>query len=302
MSQEELQLVIPQILVQHPVFAELQAEMQEGSWQWVVHRSRGFLEVEFSSRQMTFLFRYPGESFALHIRTIIHVPGLRGNPERTYPVTAVGGLFPGTFDPYVASVVHHWQVTHDHRLADLEAALQTLGLTRKVDAKYINDAQVELRVSQLPHSARGRIGDMVSIADVGFGVSQALPVLVALLAATPGQLVYLEQPELHLHPRAQSAMAQILADAANRGVCVVAETHSELLLLTLQSLVAEGYLAPEKVKLHWFTRRHDGVTQVKSADLDETGAFGDWPEDFAEVILTAESRYLDAVELRRQGR
>ena len=51
---------------------------------------------------------------------------------------------------------------------------------------------------------------MVSIADVGFGVSQVLPVLVALIVAKPGQLVYLEQPELHLHPRAQVALAQEL--------------------------------------------------------------------------------------------
>ena len=60
---------------------------------------------------------------------------------------------------------------------------------------------------------------MVNITDVGFGVSQVLPVLVALIVdAKPGsQLVYLEQPELHLHPRAQVALAQVLADAAKRG-------------------------------------------------------------------------------------
>ena len=52
---------------------------------------------------------------------------------------------------------------------------------------------------------------MVSIADVGFGVSQVLPVLVALIVAEPGRLVYLEQPELHLHPRAQVALAQVLS-------------------------------------------------------------------------------------------
>ena len=57
---------------------------------------------------------------------------------------------------------------------------------------------------------------MVNIADVGFGVSQVLPVLVALIVAEPGQLVYLEQPELHLHPRAQVALARVLADAAKQ--------------------------------------------------------------------------------------
>ena len=73
---------------------------------------------------------------------------------------------------------------------------------------------------------------MVSIADVGFGVSQVLPVLVALTSREiRDSLVYLEQPELHLHPNAQVALAQMLADAAKRGVRVVAETHSSLLLI-----------------------------------------------------------------------
>jgi predicted ATPase len=120
------------------------------------------------------------------------------------------------------------------------------------------------------------------------------------LAAEPGRLVYLEQPEIHLHPRAQVALAQILADAANRGVRVVAETHSSLLLLSVQSLVAENCIAPDKVKLHWFKRRADGVTEVKSADLDNVGAFGNWPEDFADVELATQSRYLDAAESHHQ--
>lgn len=93
-------------------------------------------------------------------------------------------------------------------------------------------------------------------------------------------------------------MAQVLADAAIRGVRVVAETHSSLLLLGVQTLVAEGKLSPELVKLHWFTRGEDGATTIKSEDLDETGAFGEWPEDFDDVTLNAQSRYMDAAEAR----
>lgn len=142
---------------------------------------------------------------------------------------------------------------------------------------------------------------MVNIADVGIGVSQTLPVSVALLAAKPGQLVYIEQPEIHLHPRAQTAMAQVLADAAMRGVRVVAETHSSLLLLGVQTLVAEGKLPPELVKLHWFKQGDDGATTIRSADLDEGGAFGDWPEDFGDVSLDAQDRFLDAAEKHLLG-
>lgn len=231
-----------------------------------------------------------------HIRKLIHVPGLRGNPERSYNTTAIGTEFTGTFENYVASVINHWKNTKDNRLKDLEIALKTLGLTSKIDAIQVNDVQIELRVGRLPEN--DNVSDMVNIADVGIGVSQVLPVLVALLLAQPGQLVYIEQPEIHLHPRAQAALADILADAANRGVKVVIETHSELLLLAIQSLVAEEKLSTDKVKLHWFTRGKDGMTKATSADLDDAGAFGDWPEDFGDVSLKLESRYLDAAESR----
>jgi hypothetical protein len=64
------------------------------------------------------------------------------------------------------------------------------------------------------------------------------------------------------------------------------------------ALVAEGALPPDRVALHWFSLDQDGATEVRSADLDEAGAFGDWPEDFAEVALDAQARYLDAAEKR----
>ncbi len=233
-----------------------------------------------------------------YIRETIHIPGLRGNPERTYIVAAVGSTFPGTFENYAASVIAKWQTENDNdNLEGVGQDLKELGLTWKVSAIPLNDTQVELRVARLPRVTKGRASEMVSIADVGFGVSQILPVLVALRVARPGQLVYLEQPELHLHPRAQTALAKVLADAAGRGVHVVAETHSSLLILGIQTLVAEGKLSPDLVKLHWFERR-EGATKIRSADLDEKGSFGDWPEDFADVELEAQSKYLDAVEAR----
>jgi predicted ATPase len=235
-------------------------------------------------------------SVEMRIRQLIHVPGLRGNPERTYPVSSIGDEFTGTFENYVASIVHYWKITKDTRLKNLGEALQILGLTWKVDTKQIDATQVEVRVGRLTNKRKGQSTDMVSIADVGFGLSQTLPVVVALLVAEPEQLVYLEQPEIHLHPRAQANLAQLLVDAANRGVRVVVETHSELLIRRVQSLIAEDKIAAEKVKLHWFSQDDNGFTKVTTAELDETGAFGDWPEDFSEISLQEESRYLDAAE------
>ena len=260
----------------------------------IVKRSRCFL---YFGSQYSSGFYEVTYGFGAYIFNTLHLPGLRGNPERTYKLASTGPRYPGTFENYAASIIHEWQETRDERLKTLADALYALGLTGQVGTKKIGDTRIELQVGRLSDDKTSET-DMVSIADVGFGVSQVLPVLVALIVARPGQLVYLEQPELHLHPRAQIALAQVLADAAKRGVRVVAETHSSLLLLAVQTLVAEGDLSPELVKLHWFTRDDNGATTIDTADLDETGAYGDWPEDFDDVDLKAQSRYIKAAQSR----
>ncbi len=256
----------------------------------IVKRSRCFLYLGSQHSSSFYEITY---GFGAYIFNTIHLPGLRGNPERIYKLTSTGPQYPGTFEHYAASLIHKWQETKDERLKTLVDALHTLGLTRQVSTKKIGDVGIEVQVGRLLHDNAGET-DLVNIADVGFGVSQVLPAIVALIVAEPGQLVYLEQPELHLHPRAQVALARVLADAAKRGVRVVTETQSSLLLLGIQTLVAEGDLPPELVKLHWFSRNKDGVTEVTSADVDEVGAYGKWPEDFADVNLNAQSGYIKA--------
>ena len=260
----------------------------------IVKRSRCFL---YFGSQYSSGFYEVTYGFGAYIFNTIHLPGLRGNPERTYKPASTGPRYPGTFENYVASIIHEWQETGDERLKTLADALYALGLTGKVGTKKIGDTRIELQVGRLSED-RTNEADMVSIADVGFGVSQVLPVLVALIVAEPGRLVYLDEPELHLHPRAQVVLAQVLADAAKRGVRIVAETHSSLLLLAVQTLVAEGDLSPELVKLHWFTRDENGATKIDTANLDEAGAYGDWPEDFDDVDLKAQSRYIKAAQSR----
>ena len=264
----------------------------------VVKRSRCFLYLGSQDGNRFYEVTY---GFGADIFDSIHLPGLRGNPERSYKLTSTGPQYPGTFEHYVASIIHEWQETKDERLETLVDALHTLGLTGQVGTQKIGDVGIELQVGRLRHDSSSET-DMVNIADVGFGVSQVLPVLVAVIAAEPGRLVYLEQPELHLHPRAQVALALVLADAAKRGVRLVVETHSSLLLLGVQTLVAEGKLSPELVKLHWFSRNKDGITEVTSAELDEAGTYGEWPLDFDDVSLQVQSRYLDAVDNVRFGK
>jgi predicted ATPase len=247
------------------------------------------VDAPFFSPSFVFFTRIQRE-----INRIIHLPGLRGNPERFYPETAIGKSFSGVFTPYSASIIANWKDRKDSSLEHLSNDMRAIGLTWKVEPRRIDDTRVELRVGRLPQSAQGGANDLVSIADVGVGVSQTLPLLVALLAAEKGQIVYVEQPEIHLHPRAQVALAPILIRAANRGVITVIETHSSLLLKSIQEQVAIGAIKPDKTVLHWFSRDENGVTNVKSDSFAEDGSYGDWPEDFADTELNIEDRFLRA--------
>ena len=272
-------------------------------FQLAVSRNRCFLSIileplEDSREDIGSLFFISPSIFvSSELHRMIHIPGLRSADDLVHSVMSSDRQFVGTFEKYVATTIADWHTTNDARLRHLTDMLSDLGLTKAVYAKRLNDTQIELFVGRLPTSDLGE-SDLVSIAHVGIGVSQVLPILIALLVAERGQIVYIEQPELHLHPRAQHRLARMMSETAKRGVKLVVETHSSLLLLQVQTLVAEGKLEPNLVKLYWFSRNpDDGKTIVSSANLDRDGAFGDWPEDFAEVELMAEGNYLNAVEV-----
>jgi predicted ATPase len=238
----------------------------------------------------------PANALENFITRLIHVPGLRGNPERTYKIAASDAVYPGSFEKYVASIISEWSRLAKYRAKHdtLKAQLVELGLASNIKASKIDDTSVEIQVSRIKSEG---CADCVNIADVGFGVSQTLPMLVALIGAQKGQSVYIEQPELHLHPKAQFKLAAIIVSSVNRGVKVIIETHSSILIRGIQLAVAKKELDGKKVSLNWFTQDSmTGETRVDQAELDEQGAFGDWPEDFDDTTLAVEQMYLDAVE------
>lgn len=238
----------------------------------------------------------PAHSLERFITRLIHVPGLRGNPERTYKIAASDAVYPGSFEKYVASIISEWSRISKYKAKHqtLNSQLIELGLASNIKASKIDDTSVEIQVSRIKSES---CTDCVNIADVGFGVSQTLPLLVALIGAQKGQPVYIEQPELHLHPKAQFKLASIIVSAVNKGVKVIIETHSSILIRGIQLAVAKRELDNKKVSLNWFTQDPaTGETAVAQADMDEQGAFGDWPEDFDDTTLAVEQMYLDAVE------
>ncbi len=274
---------------------------------WEVKRQRCFLVASFTSFGRDHYVINPSSlptcNFASAIKNTLHIPAFRRRNIRNHRRSDVRGRFavtsfPGTFEDYTASVVSAWEADGDERLARLIESLKDLGLTSKVSTNRISDIEIELRIARPGRRDSTDRPEMISLADVGIGVSYVLPVLVALEAAAPGQIVYVEQPESHLHPRAEYGLAKALARAASRGVRVIAETHSSLLLLHIQTLVARGELEPSKVGLHWFSLDEDGFTKIEFVQPDEHGRTGDWPEDFADTEMHASSQFIRAARGR----
>ena len=120
----------------------------------------------------------------------------------------------------------------------------------------------------------------VSVTDVGFGVSQVLPVLVQVFYAPSGSSIILEQPEIHLHPAAQSELGDVLIAALeDREVQLLVETHSEHLLRRLQRRVAEGRISHDDIALY-FVESKNGRSEIRQLIVDQYGNIVNWPSDF----------------------
>lgn len=238
-------------------------------------------------------------AFERDISRALHVSGHRTISSRNFGATASNSHFPGVFEAYVASLLHSWGESKSFKISLLEEDLYSLGLTWKIVARKINEAHLEISVGRLPKSLRAKQNDLVNISDVGLGVSYVLPVLVGLHAVDQAMIIYIEEPEIHLHPRAQFALAKCIVNAANRGARVVIETHSSQLLLGLQTAIAQNEIDPKHVIFHWFERDPlTGESKITAVEPDSAGRFGDWPVDFDEAVMEAQTKYLDVAEAK----
>lgn len=135
----------------------------------------------------------------------------------------------------------------------------------------------------------------LDITDVGFGVSQILPVIIQGFLSKEGSITLIEQPEIHLHPKMQADLADLFIDIAIRknersaeGRFLVIETHSEYLLKRLRRRISEGTVHASQVAIYYVEQEADcECTTIKKIDIGEKGAF-DWPKDFYTGDLAAD--------------
>jgi predicted ATPase len=148
----------------------------------------------------------------------------------------------------------------------------------------------------------------VKITDVGFGVSQVLPALVQAFYCPPNSTVWMEQPEIHLHPQVQSVLADVLISAVQayqdgtaRNVQLIVESHSEHFLTRLQRRIAEEVIKPSEVAVY-FCENTKGGAVLKALDLNLFGEIGNWPIDFfGDQMGDMSARTIAAQRLKLRG-
>lgn len=158
---------------------------------------------------------------------------------------------------------------------EVEGWLADIARPIEVDAAWFPDSGVTALRFRSPG------GEWVRAANMGFGVSYALPVVLAGLIAEKGGLLIVENPEAHLHPSGQSQMGRFLAWIASRGVQVVLETHSDHLLNGIRLAIGhERLLSHENAVAHFFTADHNDELVVSELTFTEIGGISHWPKGF----------------------
>lgn len=160
--------------------------------------------------------------------------------------------------------------------------LAEMGLIKEFTVNPISEQRQEYEVKVRTKGSR----DWVDLPDVGFGVSQVLPVLVQCFYAPRGSIILMEQPEIHLHPSAQSALADVMIDVINsredgedRNIQVIIETHSEHFLRRLQRRIAEDLVAQDKVSAY-FANITKTPAVLEPLQIDIFGNIQNWPDNF----------------------
>jgi predicted ATPase len=137
-------------------------------------------------------------------------------------------------------------------------------------------------------------GPTFNLVDVGYGVGQALPILVDTLQRSAGnEVLLLQQPEVHLHPKAQAELGSFFARRAGKRRRFVIETHSDYLVDRIRTEVRRGtHLKPEDVSLLYFERDEHGA-MIHNLELGKDGSITNPPTGFRQFFLDEERRLLD---------
>lgn len=224
-------------------------------------------------------------------QSMYYLRPIRTNPERFYPWSgikpeSVGATGENTIPALLAARKRRISYKKNKKAYLFEEViaqkLQQMGLIDKFSVAPVSEQRQEYEVKIRTKGSK----DSVDLPDVGFGISQVLPVLVECFYAPHNSIIIMEQPEIHLHPSAQAALADALIDVIysredgkDRNIQLIIETHSEHFLRRIQRRVAENKIKNEDISVY-FADASISPANLRPLEVDTFGNIKNWPENF----------------------
>ncbi|MBK8079888.1 MAG: DUF3696 domain-containing protein [Saprospiraceae bacterium] len=218
---------------------------------------------------------------------MVYIGPLREYPRREYKWTGSGHSHFGkrgenTIDAMITSFKQNEK--YHSKFFDVDSSLAELVCKWLIEFGMADDFQIqriseEKQLYQVSIKTKGA-KNWVDICDVGFGVSQLLPIIALGYYVPEGTIIIVEQPEIHLHPKVQSGLGDLIIDVAlSRKVQFIIESHSEHFLTRIQRRIAENYIDDKDVKIN-FCKLEDGESKLEELRLNDYGEIENWPENF----------------------
>jgi hypothetical protein len=223
---------------------------------------------------------------------------IRAEPRRIYENSAELGFSPaGVHTPYLLR-----KVLKKSKKKGFEKTALAMISAFGINSGLFNDLEIKSfgRGVSAPFTLSVKLdGASFHLGEVGYGVSQILPIVAEMYAGTTGLNYFMQQPEVHLHPRAQAEIANILyifSTSIDESLLLV-ETHSDYLIERFRSLVREDYLERSNIAeaaIYWFERK-DGINNIHLMPIDENGNLpADIPDGYRNFFLEETLRGLGA--------
>ena len=218
---------------------------------------------------------------------------VRSKPHRTYDPSLVTRDPEGDYVPmYLANQYFEGKKTWDHLREALQRFGKDAGLFDEITVKPLGkqSGPFQLQIRRFDGPTKGPRRNLI---DVGYGVSQVLPVVTELLRPDAPRLFLLQQPEVHLHPSAQAALGSLFCRIANWDRQIIIETHSDHLLDRVRMEVRDGAgaLKPGDVSILYFERQGLSV-RLHSLGIDEEGNILNAPPGYRRFFMNEVRRSL----------
>ncbi|MGY0373315.1 DUF3696 domain-containing protein [Clostridium sp. JNZ J1-5] len=208
--------------------------------------------------------------------SIIHIEPFRDKPERVEYITRLSSL--NTVGSTGGNIISTLINSVDDVKDKINFWLKEFDLAKSIEIKSFGNSTYSLLIKDK------QTGIINNLLDVGVGTSQILPIIIKALNSKNNSTLIIEEPEVHIHPNAQSKLADLFVQCSKDGnKKFIIETHSIFLITQIEILVAQGKISADDVGVYYFQHSNEGAT-VKDMRLTSNGQFEEeWPSGFFDV-------------------